>query len=371
MNFSYWEQKSWLSDVDFVIVGSGITGLNCALQLHKDYPGASILILEKGLLPEGASTKNAGFACFGSLSEILEDLKTLPEEEVVSLIQKRVNGLKLLRKNLGDDEIGFKNHGGYEVFLEKDKSLFEECVAEIANINRLLHEVFESNCFSLSDNKFGFKNTAEKLIFSPFESQIDTGKMMSELLRKVYKKGIRILNNIAVRNFEDLGNKVVVKTDTFEVECRKLFIATNGFASKFGITDVKPARAQVLVTKPIANLQIKGTFHLDKGFYYFRNINNRLLFGGGRNLDIKEEETIQFGQTQIVQQQLEALLKTTILPNQEFEIDQRWSGIMGMGADKKPEIGQLSTNVFYGVKLGGMGIAIGSLVGKELAKSSE
>ena len=44
---------------------------------------------------------------------------------------------------------------------------------------------------------------------------------------------------------------------------------------------------------------------------------------------------------------------------------------MGMGADKKPEIGQLSTNVFYGVKLGGMGIAIGSLVGKELAKSSE
>ena len=371
MNFSYWEQKSWLSDVDFVIVGSGITGLNCALQLHKDYPGASILILEKGLLPEGASTKNAGFACFGSLSEILEDLKTLPEEEVVSLIQKRVNGLKLLRKNLGDDEIGFKNHGGYEVFLEKDKSLFEECVAEIANINRLLHEVFESNCFSLSDNKFGFKNTAEKLIFSPFESQIDTGKMMSELLRKVYKKGIRILNNIAVRNFEDLGNKVVVKTDTFEVECRKLFIATNGFASKFGITDVKPARAQVLVTKPIANLQIKGTFHLDKGFYYFRNINNRLLFGGGRNLDIKEEETIQFGQTQIIQQQLEALLKTTILPNQEFEVDQRWSGIMGMGGDKKPEIGQLSTNVFYGVKLGGMGIAIGSLVGKELAKSSE
>ena len=371
MNFSYWEQKSWLSDVDFVIVGSGITGLNCALQLHKDYPGSNILILEKGFLPEGASTKNAGFACFGSISEILEDLKTLSEEEVVSLIQKRVNGLKLLRKNLGDDKIGFKNHGGYEVFLEKDKDLYESCVAEIANINQLLHEVFEGNCFSLSENKFGFKNTTEKLIFSPFESQIDTGKMMSELLRKVYKKGIRILNNITVQNFEDLGNKVVVKTTNFEVECNKLFIATNGFASKLGIKKVKPARAQVLVTKPVENLQIKGTFHLDKGFYYFRNINNRILFGGGRNLDIKCEETTQFGQTQIIQQKLEELLKTTILPNQDVEVDQRWSGIMGIGTTKKPEIGQLSANIFYGVKLGGMGIAIGNLIGKELAKLSE
>ncbi|WBL22275.1 NAD(P)/FAD-dependent oxidoreductase [Zunongwangia sp. HRR-M8] len=371
MNFSYWEQKSWLSDLDFVIVGSGITGLNCALQLHKDYPGSNILILEKGLLPEGASTKNAGFVCFGSLSEILEDLKMLPEEDVVALIQKRLNGLKLLRKNFGDDEIGFKNHGGYEVFLEKDKNLFEECVAEITNINRLLYEVFESNCFSLSDNKFNFKNTTEKLIFSPFESQIDTGKMMTQLLRKVYKKGIRILNNIAVQNFEDLGNKVVVKTSNFELECRKLFIATNGFASKFGISQVKPARAQVLVTKPIENLQIKGTFHLDKGFYYFRNINNRILFGGGRNLDKKGEETIQFGQTEIIQQKLEELLKTSILPNQKVEIDQRWSGIMGVGINKKPEIGHLSDNVFYGVKLGGMGISIGSLVGKELAKVSE
>ena len=29
---------------------------------------------------------------------------------------------------------------------------------------------------------------------------------------------------------------------------------------------VKPARAQVLITKPIENLHIKGTFHLDRGY---------------------------------------------------------------------------------------------------------
>ena len=58
MNLSYWEIKSWLTNVDYTIVGSGIVGLNCALQLKQHFPKANILILEKGFLPQGASTKN-------------------------------------------------------------------------------------------------------------------------------------------------------------------------------------------------------------------------------------------------------------------------------------------------------------------------
>jgi len=132
--------------------------------------------------------------------------------------------------------------------------------------------------------------------------------------------------------------------------------------------EVQPARAQVLITKPIKNLQIKGTFHVDKGYYYFRNIDNRILFGGGRNLDFKTEETSEFGQTAIVQNELENILKTTILPNTPFEIEHRWSGIMGVGNQKKAIVKQVSNQVFCGVRLGGMGVAIGSLVGKELAE---
>ena len=126
MNLSYWEIKSWFSNVDFTIVGSGIVGLNCALALKEKYPEASILILEKGVLPHGASTKNAGFACFGSLTEIIDDLKHHSEEEVLELIQKRRNGLDVLRKNLGDKTIDYQQHGGYELFLDND-NLWEEC----------------------------------------------------------------------------------------------------------------------------------------------------------------------------------------------------------------------------------------------------
>ena len=122
-----------------------------------------------------------------------------------------------------------------------------------------------------------------------------------------------------------------------------------------------------MVTKPITNLQVKGTFHLDAGYYYFRNIDNQILFGGGRNLDFKTEETTKMGLTNLVQQKLETLLETTILPNYSFEVDRRWSGIMGVGTQKKPMIKAVSTNVFCGVRLGGMGVAIGSSIGKQLA----
>ncbi len=367
MNFSYWEYKTWLSEVDFTIIGSGIVGLNCAMRLQQRFPKSKILVLERGMLPNGASTKNAGFACFGSLSEILDDLKTHSEKEVLELVQKRNEGLQLLRKNLGDKTIDYVHNGGYELFTQEDTTLYEECISKRKQINRLLQPVFKEDVFLEKGNIFNFENIQNQYIINQFEGQINTGKMMEALLRKVLILGIKILNHCFVQDIRDLGTSVEIATDDFTFTTNKVMVATNGFASQLGIKQVKPARAQVLITKPIKNLDIKGTFHLDKGYYYFRNIENRILLGGGRNLDIKAEETTKLEQTKLVQDTLEKLLSETILPKTQFEIEHRWSGIMGVGKQKKTIVRQLSDNVFCGVRLGGMGVAIGSLVGMELA----
>lgn len=367
MNLSYWEIKSWLTGVDYCIVGSGIVGLNCALQLKEKFPNAKILILEKGFLPQGASTKNAGFACFGSLSEILDDLKRYSEEDVIQLISKRVKGLNLLRKTLGDKTLNYKNYGGFELFLESDLSLFESCLSKIAEVNKMLQPIFNDNVFTLRDNVFNFQNIKSQYLFNAFEGQINTGNMMEALLEKVQSKGIKILNNCSVQSFSNDVNSVKIKTNQFEFLASKLLIATNGFASQLLKEQVKPARAQVLITKPIKDLQIKGTFHLDKGYYYFRNIDDRILLGGGRHLDFKTEETTEINETALIQNKLETLLSTVILPKTPFEVEYRWSGIMGVGNKKEAIVKQIESNVFCGVRLGGMGVAIGSLVGKELA----
>jgi gamma-glutamylputrescine oxidase len=362
MNLSYWERKTWLSNIDFAIIGSGIVGLSCALSLRKKYPTSKIVIFEKGMLPSGASTKNAGFACFGSLSEILDDLDSHSEEEVLNIIKSRVEGLKLLRKTLGDATLDYHENGGYELFTLKDKKVFDECHYKLMYVNQLIHSVFKADVFSVKDNSFGFENIIPQLIFSRFEGQIDTGKMMLGLIKKASKEGI-LINSISNNN----DSVSLQLNSSEELTVRKVFIATNGFANQFLKEDITPARAQVLVTMPIKNLPIRGTFHLDKGYYYFRNVGDRILFGGGRNLDFKSEETSQMGLTTLVQNKLEELLSTTILPNTPFEIDSRWSGIMGVGKQKKPIVKQISPQVFCGIRLGGMGVAIGSSIGNELA----
>lgn len=368
MELSYWEYKSWLSDIDFTIVGSGIVGLSTALLLKEKYPKAHILVLEKGMLPQGASTKNAGFACFGSISEVLSDLEHHTEEEVINLVAQRWKGIQELRRLLGDKNIDFQMLGGHEIFLETDTKLYEKSLDNLSTINTLLAPIFEGEPFHTSKNRFGFKQVQESYITHRFEGQIDTGKMMLGLLDLAQRNGIRILNNCMVTSFEELGKEVIVQTNNFELKTGKLLVATNGFSKLILNEDVDPARAQVLITKPIANLDIKGTFHFDQGYYYFRNTDNRILFGGGRNLDFETENTTDFGQTDLVRIKLEQLLKQVILPNTPFEIDQRWSGIMGVGRQKKPIIKQLSENTYCGIRLGGMGVAIGCLVGKELAE---
>lgn len=367
MDLSYWELKNWFTNVDYTIVGSGIVGLHAALRLREKFPDSKILVLEKGFLPQGASTKNAGFACFGSLSEVIDDLRTHTEEEVVQLIQKRWQGLQLLRSKLGDAAIDFKPHGGYELFLDGDQDVFQDCLGKLPFINEILKPLFKSDVFAKEMDRFGFKGIHEYLIFNPFEAQIDTGKMMHALLKEAIAKNILILNTRTVTDFLDAGNQVTVALGSFSFSTKKLFFATNGFAQKLTQNAVQPARAQVVITEPIVDLDIKGTFHLDRGYYYFRNIDNRILLGGGRNLDFATENTTEFGQTEIVQKKLEQLLKEVILPNHDFKIAHSWSGIMGIGTTKNPIVSALSDNVYCGVRLGGMGVAIGSLIGTELA----
>jgi|TARA_B110000967_G_scaffold179613_1_gene195244 glycine/D-amino acid oxidase-like deaminating enzyme len=367
MNLSYWEIKTWLTNVDYTVVGSGIVGLSTALQLKIKEPNAKIVVVEKGLFPQGSSTKNAGFTCFGSLSEILNDLETHTTNDVVELVDQRYKGLQLLRTTLGDAALSYQQLGGFELFLDKDKPLFEICSQKMSEVNQLLKPIFKADVFSNVSNKFKFSKIQNQYICNQFEGQIDTGNMMQELIRKVQTLGVIILNNTKVEAYIEHLNKVSIQTPHFEFSSQKLIFTTNGFAKQLINENVQPARAQVLITKPIENLDIKGTFHLDCGYYYFRNIDNRILLGGGRHLDIKTETTTKLAQTEKIQQSLENLLKYTILPERDYEIDHRWSGIMGVGSQKKPIVKQLSNHVYCGVRMGGMGVAIGSLIGKEVS----
>ncbi|MFY0599267.1 MAG: FAD-binding oxidoreductase [Cyclobacteriaceae bacterium] len=364
---SIWEKESLIS-YDVIIVGAGISGLSTAASIKEKNKRLSVLILERGLLPTGASTKNAGFACFGSISELSQDRKTLGDDKMLSLVEKRWNGLKKTISRLDESKIGFEQKGGYELLDEKQTHYLEE----IEQTNQLLKRVFKSSVYSSKDEKlkdFGFEKTRH-LIHNQFEGQLHTGDLMKSLWEYCGELGVKIITGAEVQGYESHNKSIRVKTPGLNFECKSLGICTNAFTQSIAGKDVavNPGRGMVLLVKPKDRLRFSGTFHYQEGYYYFRDFGEKLLFGGGRNLDFNTETTTDFGINELIEQQLHKLLQEVIIPKTSYEVETKWSGIMAFGETKAPIVSRLSEHVFLGIRLGGMGVAIGSIVGEELAQ---
>ncbi len=369
---SYWELKSFFKDIDHLIIGAGIVGYSTALSLKASNRNSKILIVERGILPFGASSKNAGFACFGSATELYSDLQTTPEHEVWSTVKKRWDGLQNLRALFGDDALKFEQYGSWDLISENERDIYTKTIELLPYFNQKLEEITgESHVYDVDESvqsNFGFKDIVTS-IHNRLEGQIDTAAMNDAFYKKVIAADIKVLFGTEVNAISSDKNGATAATELGEIEAKTISICTNGFASQFlPSEDVQPARAQVIVTTPIPNLKIKGTFHYDSGYYYFRNIDDRILFGGGRNIDFEGETTGEISTSPKIIERLEHLLSNVILPDTPYEIDHKWAGIMGVGTSKQPIIKKVDQSVYCAVRLGGMGVAIGSLVGKELAK---
>jgi glycine/D-amino acid oxidase-like deaminating enzyme len=179
---SFWE-KNFFTNLDYVVIGSGILGLSAACSIKEKNPKAGILVVERGIIPSGASTKNVGFFTFGSLTEILADIVRLGEEPAVGLVRKRIDGINILKSRLGEDNIGYLNYGGYELINDK----YLAALDKVDYVNNLLNNIFRDDVYVVRNEliaEFGFdKDFVKALIYSPYESQIDTGKMMNALLK--------------------------------------------------------------------------------------------------------------------------------------------------------------------------------------------
>ncbi|MEM8525504.1 MAG: FAD-binding oxidoreductase [Bacteroidota bacterium] len=373
ISISFWEQTTYLQSVDYIIIGSGIVGLNAAIHLKELAPKASVLLLERAAIPQGASTKNAGFACFGSPTELLADLQSHSESEVWNLVEQRWKGLQKLRAKVGDENMDYQHHNGYELFRSNEEQIFEECLEKLPEFNRAFQNITgQSDAFKVSDEEvkaFGFQEISH-LIESQLEGQLHPAKMIRTLQQLARGVGVKMLYGVEVECIEKVQNGMTVHCKNgWEFKSEKVLLTVNGFAKKL-LPELKlqPARNQVLVTQPIPDLKFKGCFHYDQGYYYFRNIGNRILLGGGRNLAPLEEQTDQFGQSTKIQNALLNLLENVILPNQKVEIEQWWSGILGVGEQKKPIIEMVESNLGVAVRLGGMGVAIGTQVGESAAE---
>lgn len=370
---SYWEQSTvW--DADVVVIGAGIVGLSTAAEILEEFPGLKLIVLERSALPYGASWRNAGFACFGSVSELLADQSVMGEDQMLELVKMRIEGLQKTRKRLGDEKIGFRQVGGYELLKATDQYLLDR----MEGLNEALHDYFAIDVFRNADdliNQFGFDTQFVKhLIYNPLEGYLHAGLMMKQLTACVAERGGVIVNGAQVISIDDTSTPLLIiqiGEDLVKIKPKAVAVCTNAFTNElFKLEDLKPGRGLVLLSRPV-ELSFKGTFHIEEGYYYFRDLDGRLLIGGGRHLDFENEATLKPGINQMIKDRLIELAEQVIVPGQKFDWDMEWSGVMAFGKNKMPIIGLKSPHIALAVRMGGMGVAIAGKAGELVKKHLE
>ncbi|MBT8220472.1 MAG: FAD-binding oxidoreductase, partial [Bacteroidia bacterium] len=299
---SYWEIDTWFGNLDIIIIGGGIVGMNAAIRLAEKEPKLRIAMVERSSLGTAASTRNAGFACYGSISEIVDDLKHMDADEVFQLVAYRVKGLEVLKSIVGVENMQYQQVGGYEMFIDENE--FQTHLSRINEVNRELKKISPDLLYRHVRKNHSLRNI-KGVIGNSWEAQIHPGEMVKTLRSICDKKGIRIITNAEVSCISPSETGFQVQISDLSMHSKHVIVANNGFASQL-IDDIQvnPARNLVLLTNRIEGLSINGCYHYDKGYVYFRNVGERVLIGGGRNLDTEGETTTDFGSNNNIEKYL-------------------------------------------------------------------
>ena len=221
--------------------------------------------------------------------------------EVWKTVQLRWEGLKALKNWLGTASIDLQMNGSWELFNASEKEAYENAMDNLNMINDKLKTITgngkcmveDSNSlanFGFSGFKFAIKNNEE--------GQINTALLSKKAELSLAQDGVEILRGVSFKSYVESTADVTLNTSIGEIKCGQLLFCSNGFSKRhIPQFDVQPARAQVLITKPIENLKINGTFHMDRGYYYFRNINGRILLGEEDNSILKKKTQINLAIT--------------------------------------------------------------------------
>lgn len=362
MNRSYWEAELYRQHYDLIVIGAGLTGLSTALFYKRAHPNTKVLLIDRGLFPAGASTRNAGFACIGSVGELLADLEIDSEESLKERIKSRYEGLKLLRSTLGDEAIEYNPCGGWEIFTEQEK--FDEAAANIPKFNDWMEELIGiSECYKVGDFE-GYS-----AIFNAAEGALHTGKMVRRLLNLVIEAGVEIRWETTVSEI-DVDEGFIKTQKSLEFSANKVVLATNAFTASITKNEyIKPGRGYVFVTNKLAEMPWKGTFHFNEGYTYFRNIgDDRLLLGGARDVDYETETTGEFGVNPKIKESLISFANKVLKLPPGWEIELEWSGIMGFTESKNARKEWIGERTLEVAGLSGMGVALGMNLGLSASK---
>jgi glycine/D-amino acid oxidase-like deaminating enzyme len=355
---------------DVCVIGGGFTGVNTALELAER--GVSVVLLEAQRIGWGASGRNGGQLIRGLGHDVSGVERWVGKEGVHYLEQAGFESVDIVRQRVQKYGIDCDMRWGYcdlantpahfKGLQEEQQTLAAQGYPhEVRLVEKdALSQVVGSSVYQggLIDMGSGHLHPL-KLILAEARLAEEMGAVIHEA-----SPVQRIVHGPQIQVFTDRGqvtaNRIVLACDAF---LNKLEPALTG--------KLLPAGSYVIATEPLGEERARSLIPQNMALcdqrvaldYYRLSADNRLLFGGACNYSGRDPKNI----ADYMRPKMERVFPQL----KGVGIDFQWGGMIGISANRFPQIGSVANkpNVYYAQGYSGHGLNVTHFAARVLAQA--
>ena len=354
--------------VDVVIVGSGYTGLNAALETIRG--GRSTLVLDAENPGCGCSTRNGG-QISTSIKPSLSYLTAKYGLKKACAIRKEgENALQWIETLIKREKINcnFNRSGRYHA--AHTPKHYEAIARDAEQLNN--KEGIEAYTIPKADQR---KELGSDVYFGgvvfPRHASVNPGLYHRGLLDRAVEAGVHVTGNCHVSGLRREKNRFILSTSKGEVSARDVIIATNGYTTDLTPwlqRRVIPIGSYVIATEELPTELVDTLFPTDriasdtcKVVYYYRTSpdRKRILFGG--RVSARETNPLISGPA-LYEDMCRIFPELT-----GFKVSHSWSGTVAYTFDELAHTG-VHNGVHYAMGYCGSGVSMASYLGMKLGQ---
>lgn len=355
---------------DVCVIGGGFTGVNTAIELAQR--GLSVILLEARRIGWGASGRNGGQLIRGVGHGLDQFTQVIGSDGVRQMKLMGLEAVEIVRERVERFQIPCDLTWGYCDLANKPRDL--QGLAEDAEELRSLGYRHEVRLLQASE--MGTVIGSERYV----GGMIDMGSGHLHPLNLALGEAA-VAQQLGVALYEqsqvtriDYGHEVKVHTAQGTVRAKTLVLACNAYLNGLNPQlsgKVLPAGSYIIATEPLSEAQATSLLPQNMAVCdqrvtvdYFRlSADRRLLFGGACHYSGRDPKDIgAYMRPKMLQ----------VFPQlADVKIDYQWGGMIGIGANRLPQIGRLADqpNVYYAQAYAGHGLNATHLAGKLLAEA--
>ena len=362
-------------DADVVIVGSGFTGLTCALFLAREF-GIKATVLEANRVAWGCSTRNGGQGqnASGRLTRS-QWVARWGEATAKALHAEIREGFELFSSLVA--EFPCDAQPGGHLYIAHRRRTFERLAAESETCNRVFGYGTKMIDRATLDAEWVRDAEATGALHEPLGTGVHPAKLAFGYLRAARAAGVRVHTGSPVERITQDGAHWRVRTPGGTVRARAVAVATGGYTGQALHprlrSRVMPILSNSLVTRPLTESEIAATGFQTRQVitdtrvlrHYYRLLpDNRLQIGSRSAITGSDADNV------VHLQRLVEGMHAKFPALRGIEVDYSWWGWVDVSHDMMPRIVQPdpAATLFYSVGYGGNGVSYSAQAGRRLAE---